>query len=114
MTSLVVRTLDESSAHLFDTMPDPLGFGDRHRSTRYRPDWRRIAVRDGRTVARAAWWGGPEDHAATRDQLVRRGRGRGGGRGRAPAHGALADRRTRNRPALRLAHRPRQRAAVQA
>jgi GNAT superfamily N-acetyltransferase len=61
MTSLVVRTLDESSAHLFDTMPDPLGFGDRHRSTRYRPDWRRIAVRDGRTVARAAWWGGPED-----------------------------------------------------
>ncbi|MFF7355976.1 MULTISPECIES: GNAT family N-acetyltransferase [Streptomyces] len=61
MTTPVIRTLDESSAHLFDTMPDPLGFRDRHRQTRYRPDWQRIAVRDGRTVARAAWWGRPED-----------------------------------------------------
>ncbi|MER5544147.1 GNAT family N-acetyltransferase [Streptomyces sp. NPDC002589] len=63
MTALVIRTLDESSAHLFGTMPDPLAFQDKHRNTRYRPDWRRIAVRDGRTVARAAWWGGPEDPA---------------------------------------------------
>ncbi|MEU0007329.1 GNAT family N-acetyltransferase [Streptomyces sp. NPDC006314] len=61
MTDLVIRTLDESSAHLFDTMPDPLGFREKHRQTRYRADWRRIAVRDGRTVARAAWWGRPED-----------------------------------------------------
>ncbi|WP_225834295.1 N-acetyltransferase [Streptomyces sp. NK08204] len=61
MTAVVIRTLDESSAHLFDTLPDPLGFGDRHRTTRYRPDWRRIAVRDGRVVARAAWWARPED-----------------------------------------------------
>ncbi|MFF9157208.1 GNAT family N-acetyltransferase [Streptomyces sp. NPDC014846] len=61
MTDLVVRTLDESSAHLFDTMPDPLAFAEKHRRTRYRADWRRIAVREGRTVARAAWWGRPED-----------------------------------------------------
>ncbi|MGW7789007.1 GNAT family N-acetyltransferase [Streptomyces sp. P10-4] len=61
MTDLVVRTLDESSAQLFRTMPDPLALGERHRYTRYRPDWQRVAVRDGRTVARAAWWAGPED-----------------------------------------------------
>ncbi|QTD96243.1 GNAT family N-acetyltransferase [Streptomyces cyanogenus] len=61
MTDPVIRTLDESSAHLFDTMPDPLGFREKHRRTRYRPDWQRIALRDGRTVARAAWWGRPED-----------------------------------------------------
>ncbi|MEV5876473.1 GNAT family N-acetyltransferase [Streptomyces sp. NPDC052101] len=61
MTTLVIRTLDESSAHLFDTMPDPLAFRAKHRLTRYRADWQRIAVRDGRTVARAAWWGRAED-----------------------------------------------------
>ncbi|MEU0335606.1 GNAT family N-acetyltransferase [Streptomyces sp. NPDC006193] len=61
MTDPVIRTLDESSAHLFDAMPDPLGFRDKHRQTRYRPDWRRVALRDGRTVARAAWWARPED-----------------------------------------------------
>ncbi|MEU2223495.1 GNAT family N-acetyltransferase [Streptomyces sp. NPDC018347] len=61
MTDLVVRTLDESSAHLFRTMPDPLALGEKHRTTRHRPDWQRIAVRDGRTVARAAWWARPED-----------------------------------------------------
>ncbi|MGV4988341.1 GNAT family N-acetyltransferase [Streptomyces sp. NRAIS4] len=61
MTDLVIRALDESSAHLFDTMPDPLAFRDKHRHTRYRPDWQRIALRDGHTVARAAWWGRPED-----------------------------------------------------
>ncbi|MEV7809521.1 GNAT family N-acetyltransferase [Streptomyces flaveolus] len=61
MTDVVIRTLDESSAHLFRTMPDPLALSDKHRSTHYRPDWQRIALRDGRTVARAAWWGRPED-----------------------------------------------------
>ncbi|MBL1082609.1 GNAT family N-acetyltransferase [Streptomyces actinomycinicus] len=61
MTDVVIRTLDESSAHLFDTMPDPLGFREKHLRTLFRPDWQRIAVRDGRTVARAAWWGRPED-----------------------------------------------------
>ncbi|MFI5977592.1 GNAT family N-acetyltransferase [Streptomyces sp. NPDC051452] len=61
MTDPVIRALDESSAHLFDTMPDPLGFREKHRQTRYRPDWRRVALSDGRVVARAAWWAGPED-----------------------------------------------------
>ncbi|MGW7822157.1 GNAT family N-acetyltransferase [Streptomyces puniciscabiei] len=61
MTTPVIRALDDSTAHLFDTMPDPLALRDKHRNTRYRPDWQRIAVRDGRTVARAAWWGRPED-----------------------------------------------------
>ncbi|WP_225826159.1 GNAT family N-acetyltransferase [Streptomyces naphthomycinicus] len=61
MTDLVMRTLDESSAHVFDTMPDPLGFRERHRLIRFRLDWQRVARRDGRTVARAAWWGRAED-----------------------------------------------------
>ncbi|MEU0257199.1 GNAT family N-acetyltransferase [Streptomyces sp. NPDC006184] len=61
MTDLVIRTLDASSAALFRAMPDPLALAEKHRSTRYRPDWQRVALRDGRTVARAAWWGRPED-----------------------------------------------------
>ncbi|MGW0998419.1 GNAT family N-acetyltransferase [Streptomyces sp. NPDC002523] len=61
MTALVIRTLDESSAHLFHDLPDPLGFREKHRKTRYRPDWKRVALRDGRPVARAAWWARPED-----------------------------------------------------
>ncbi|MEU2060700.1 GNAT family N-acetyltransferase [Streptomyces sp. NPDC013455] len=61
MTDLVIRTLDESSAHLFHTMPDPLDMAEKHRTTRFRPDWQRIALRGGRTVARAAWWARPED-----------------------------------------------------
>ncbi|MFE1885309.1 GNAT family N-acetyltransferase [Streptomyces diastatochromogenes] len=61
MTAVVIRTLDESSAHLFDTLPDPLRLREKHRQTRYRPDWKRVALRDGRVVARAAWWARPED-----------------------------------------------------
>ncbi|MEV4341066.1 GNAT family N-acetyltransferase [Streptomyces sp. NPDC049590] len=61
MTGLVIRALDDSSAHLFHTMPDPLALGERHRHTRYRPDWQRVALREGRVVARAAWWARPED-----------------------------------------------------
>ncbi|MDO0929214.1 GNAT family N-acetyltransferase [Streptomyces sp. TG1A-8] len=67
MTASVVRTLGASSAHLFDTLPDPLGFHETHRLTRHRPDWKRVALRDGRVVARAAWWGGPKD---TRPLLI--------------------------------------------
>ncbi|MGW0598770.1 GNAT family N-acetyltransferase [Streptomyces sp. NPDC002776] len=61
MTDLVIRTLDESDAHLFDALPDPLGAGEAHRTTVHRPDWKRVALRDGRVVARGAWWGGPDD-----------------------------------------------------
>jgi GNAT superfamily N-acetyltransferase len=61
LTAPVFRALDESSAHLFDTLPDPLRFREKHRRTQYRPDWKRVALRDGRPVARAAWWARPED-----------------------------------------------------
>ncbi|MFE2416840.1 GNAT family N-acetyltransferase [Streptomyces hokutonensis] len=61
MTDLVIRALDENDAHLFDALPDPLGARAAHRLTTWRPDWQRVALRDGTVVARAAWWGGPDD-----------------------------------------------------
>ncbi|MFJ6080142.1 GNAT family N-acetyltransferase [Streptomyces sp. NPDC092369] len=61
MTDLVIRALDERDAHLFDTLPDPLDNRAAHRLTVHRPDWKRVALRDGVVVARAAWWGGPDD-----------------------------------------------------
>ncbi|MEU5892358.1 GNAT family N-acetyltransferase [Streptomyces sp. NPDC047461] len=61
MTATVIRQLDDSTAHEFDSLPDPLGVRAAHPLTRHRPDWQRVALRDGRIVARAAWWGGPDD-----------------------------------------------------
>ncbi|TQK51208.1 acetyltransferase (GNAT) family protein [Streptomyces sp. SLBN-118] len=61
MTDLVIRALSESDAHLFDTLPDPLGVGRALANATHRPDWKRVALRDGKVVARAAWWGGPDD-----------------------------------------------------
>ncbi|MCX4584814.1 GNAT family N-acetyltransferase [Streptomyces sp. NBC_01481] len=61
MTDLVIRALSESDAHLFDTLPDPLGVGRALARATHRPDWKRVALRDGKVVARAAWWGGPDD-----------------------------------------------------
>lgn len=61
MTDLVIRALSASDAHLFDVLPDPLGARETHRRTRFRPDWKRVALRDGEVVARGAWWGGPDD-----------------------------------------------------
>ncbi|TKT04353.1 GNAT family N-acetyltransferase [Streptomyces lasalocidi] len=63
MTDLVIRALDERDAPLFDTLPDPLGQRGAHRLTRHRPDWKRVALRAGRVVARGAWWGGPDDRS---------------------------------------------------
>ncbi|MFJ6386731.1 GNAT family N-acetyltransferase [Streptomyces sp. NPDC091972] len=63
MTELVIRALDQSDAHLFDALPDPLGARQAHELTRHRPDWKRVALRDGEVVARGAWWGGPDDTA---------------------------------------------------
>ncbi|GLP69368.1 N-acetyltransferase [Streptomyces sp. TUS-ST3] len=63
MTDLVIRALDEREAPLFDALPDPLGARESHRLTRHRPDWKRVALRDGKVVARGAWWGGPDDPA---------------------------------------------------
>lgn len=61
MTDLVIRALDASDAHLFDTLPDPLGTAVSHARTVHRPEWKRVALRDGRVVARGAWWGGLDD-----------------------------------------------------
>ncbi|MER6205522.1 GNAT family N-acetyltransferase [Streptomyces sp. NPDC001642] len=61
MTDLVIRALDESDAHLFDTLPDTFGVRAAHPQRTWRPDWQRLALRDGTVVARAAWWGGPND-----------------------------------------------------
>ncbi|MER6781633.1 MULTISPECIES: GNAT family N-acetyltransferase [unclassified Streptomyces] len=61
MTDTVIRALSASDAHLFDAHPDPLGASEGHRRTRFRPDWKRVALRDGEVVARGAWWGGPDD-----------------------------------------------------
>ncbi|MFJ5832136.1 GNAT family N-acetyltransferase [Streptomyces sp. NPDC093089] len=61
MTDPVIRALSASDAHLFDALPDPLGAREGHRRTRFRPDWKRVALRDGEVVARGAWWGGPDD-----------------------------------------------------
>ncbi|MCX5254209.1 GNAT family N-acetyltransferase [Streptomyces canus] len=63
MTELVIRALDEREAPLFDSLPDPLGARESHRLTRHRPDWKRVALRDGKVVARGAWWGGSDDTA---------------------------------------------------
>ncbi|MFE0427635.1 GNAT family N-acetyltransferase [Streptomyces sp. NPDC058953] len=61
MTETVIRALSESDAHLFDTLPDPLGIGSVLAHVTHRPAWKRVALRDGRVVARAAWWGADDD-----------------------------------------------------
>ncbi|MEJ8660520.1 GNAT family N-acetyltransferase [Streptomyces sp. MS1.AVA.4] len=59
----LIRTLplSESDAPLFDALPDPLGVGRALSRATHRPEWKRIALRDGRIVARAAWWGATGD-----------------------------------------------------
>ena len=61
MTDPVIRALTASDVHLFDTLPDPLRAAEAFGKAVYRPEWKRVALREGRVVARAAWWGGPED-----------------------------------------------------
>ncbi|MFE3641169.1 GNAT family N-acetyltransferase [Streptomyces sp. NPDC059169] len=61
MTDLVIRALSERDADLFDTLPDPLGTGRALARATHRPEWKRVALRDGGVVARAAWWGGADD-----------------------------------------------------
>jgi len=70
MTDLVVRPLVAGEDELFLSLTEPalvgvqsvgrdyrelLGLGQ------YRPEWTWVALRTGRVVARAAWWGGPDD-----------------------------------------------------
>ncbi|WP_424890520.1 GNAT family N-acetyltransferase [Streptomyces sp. XH2] len=73
MTELVVRALTEHDTHLFTSFDAPSApalvgkgaFGHAyvpvHEGGEYRPDWTWVALRDGKVVARAAWWGGPGD-----------------------------------------------------
>lgn len=70
MTVPVIRSLTRSDAHLFTSLQDPglvgrAAFGHRYATVaeggEYRPEWTWVALRDGVVVARAAWWGGPED-----------------------------------------------------
>ncbi|MFD5387075.1 GNAT family N-acetyltransferase [Streptomyces sp. NPDC127074] len=72
MTDLVIRPLTEDDAHLFHTLRVPalvgrgsLGhtYATVGQGGEYRPEWTWVALREGRVVARAAWWGGPEDTA---------------------------------------------------
>lgn len=70
MTDLVIRALTPSDADLFSSLHETAlvgrgAFGQRYATVadggEYRPDWTWVALRDGKVVARAAWWGGPED-----------------------------------------------------
>lgn len=69
---LELRPLTAGEEHLFLSLEDPalVGFQSVGRDYRelvalnqYRPEWTWVALRDGNVVARAAWWGGPEDTA---------------------------------------------------
>jgi ribosomal protein S18 acetylase RimI-like enzyme len=70
MTDLVIRSITAGEEQLFDSLPDPglvgrAAFGESYpdmaAAGEYRPEWTWIALRDGVVVARAAWWGGPDD-----------------------------------------------------
>jgi GNAT superfamily N-acetyltransferase len=72
MTDLVIRPLTEGEESLFESLADPalVGFGafgarytDMAARGEYRPEWTWVALHQGTVVARAAWWGGPEDDA---------------------------------------------------
>jgi RimJ/RimL family protein N-acetyltransferase len=69
---LEIRPLVAGEEDLFLSLADPalVGFQSVGRDYRelvtlhqYRPEWTWVALRDGRTVARAAWWAGPDDAA---------------------------------------------------
>ncbi|MEO3779699.1 GNAT family N-acetyltransferase [Micromonospora sp. B11E3] len=70
MTDLVIRPLVAGEEKLFDSLADPglvgrAAFGETYLDMvaggQYRPEWSWVALRDGAVVARAAWWGGPDD-----------------------------------------------------
>lgn len=69
---LELRPLTAGEEHLFLSLTDPalVGFQTVGRDYRelvelhqYRPEWTWVALRDGEVVARAAWWGGPDEQA---------------------------------------------------
>ncbi|MFG2103134.1 GNAT family N-acetyltransferase [Micromonospora echinaurantiaca] len=72
MTDLVIRPLTAGEEALFDSLPHTTlvgraAFGENYTDmaadSQYRPEWSWIALRDGVVVARAAWWGGPDDES---------------------------------------------------
>ncbi len=72
MTDLVVRPLVAGEEDLFLSLHEPPLVGVQSagrdyrtlaRQRQYRPEWTWVALRGDRVVARAAWWGGPDDAA---------------------------------------------------
>ncbi|MEV4544973.1 GNAT family N-acetyltransferase [Micromonospora echinaurantiaca] len=72
MTDLVIRPLTAGEEALFDSLPHTTlvgraAFGENYTDMaadgQYRPEWSWVALRDGAVVARAAWWGGPDDES---------------------------------------------------
>ncbi|MGS2613227.1 GNAT family N-acetyltransferase [Micromonospora sp. LZ34] len=72
MTDLVIRPLTAGEEALFDSLPHTklvgrAAFGDTYSEMaadgQYRPGWSWVALRAGTVVARAAWWGGPDDES---------------------------------------------------
>lgn len=70
-------TEDDREALLAFSTPEPVAWigPDRYRAEsgtdNYRPEWSWLAVRDGRPVARALWWGGTDAAApSTLDDLL--------------------------------------------
>jgi RimJ/RimL family protein N-acetyltransferase len=70
MTDLVIRPLRAGEESLFASMNDPRlvgaastgrDYGATVSAGQYRPEWTWVALRDGQVVARACWWGGPDD-----------------------------------------------------
>jgi len=65
-TDLVIRALAEGEEQLFNSLSDTglvgrAAAGDRYSAGEYRPEWSWLALRGNTVVARAAWWGGPDD-----------------------------------------------------
>lgn len=74
MTDVVVRPLNAGEEELFLSLTEPalLGVQSVDRDYRelaglgqYRPEWTWVALRGDRVVARAAWWGAPDDDEPT-------------------------------------------------
>lgn len=69
---LVIRPLSAGEHTLFQSMPEPptvgvalLGrdFAETMAARQYRPEWTWVALDGDTVIARAAWWGGPDDSA---------------------------------------------------
>jgi RimJ/RimL family protein N-acetyltransferase len=66
---MTIRPLAAGELHLFDTLvlggpafgPPGRNFLATAADHHYRPEWTWVAQRGDRVVARAAWWGGPDD-----------------------------------------------------